>query len=101
MFVLLENSSMFSNNTPVCEVLAAAAWIVGEFSESLTDKEKVLFTLVPDTRFPPHIETAFLHNPAKIYAEIHTPLADESREKLGEKLRVYVKCIPFLGEKDG
>lgn len=90
MSVLLENSGMFSSNTPVCEVLAAAAWIVGEFSEHLVDKKKVLFSLVPDTRFPLHIETAFLHNAAKIYSEVHNDMSDEERQRLTDKLQVYV-----------
>lgn len=90
MSVLLENSEMFSSNTPVCEVLAAAAWIVGEFSEHLADKKKVLFSLVPDTRFPLHIETAFLHNAAKIYSEIQGQMSEDEKIKLADKLQVYV-----------
>lgn len=31
--ILVENCSVFANNTSVCEVLYAAAWICGEFAE--------------------------------------------------------------------
>lgn len=31
--VLIENSSLFLNNSSVAEVLYAAAWICGEFAE--------------------------------------------------------------------
>ena len=43
MTILIENIDKFakSEKNGICEVIYAAGWIVGEFNEFVTDKEKV------------------------------------------------------------
>ena len=43
MTILIENIDKFakSEKNGICEVIYAAGWIVGEFNEFITDKEKV------------------------------------------------------------
>ena len=43
MCILIENIEKFSKSEKngICEVIYAAGWIVGEFSEFISDKDKV------------------------------------------------------------
>lgn len=68
--VLLQNCHLFVNSTPVCEVLYAAAWICGEFSEHLAEPRDVLVSMLPEVVFPAHIESVFLHNATKIFVKL-------------------------------
>ncbi|KAH9527466.1 AP-3 complex subunit delta-1 [Dermatophagoides farinae] len=70
MFILLENSSLFMNNSSVCEVLYAAAWICGEFADYLPDKEKTIRNLLSIDNFQPHIIAVFIQNASKIFSKL-------------------------------
>ena len=72
---ILENTHLFSGNTEkngICEVLYAAAWIVGEFSEFLSDPRGVIDSLLNPkiTALPGHIQAVFVQNIVKLYAAI-------------------------------
>ena len=90
MAVLLDNCSLFANNTSVCEVLFAAAWICGEFSNHLPNKKIVLFALMPRVRFLSHIEASFLLNAAKIFVEIANELTEEDIRSIRDRLSPYI-----------
>ena len=70
---ILENTHLFTGNTNkegICEVLYAAAWIVGEFSEHLSDSRVTLDSLLNPkvTALPAHIQSVFVQNIVKLYA---------------------------------
>ncbi|KAI1305936.1 AP-3 complex subunit delta-1 [Halotydeus destructor] len=77
---LLASCSMFANNTSVCEVLYAAAWICGEFSEHLEEPSTTLLNMLPVTSFPVHIEAIFIQNASKIFARLAAAPADDFDE---------------------
>ena len=54
----------------ICEVLYAAAWIVGEFSAYLSDSRSTLDSLLNPkvTALPAHIQAVFVQNIVKLYA---------------------------------
>ena len=71
----MENTHLFTGsitNHGICEVLYAAAWIVGEFSEHLTDPRATLDSLLNPkaVALPPHIQAVFVQNIVKLYASI-------------------------------
>lgn len=90
MAVLLDNCSLFANNSSVCEVLFAAAWICGEFSNHLHNRKVVMFALLPRVRFLSHIEASFLLNAAKIFVEIGHELSQEDLRSISDRLAPYV-----------
>lgn len=51
-------------------MLYAAAWIVGEFAEHLSDSRATLDTLLNPkvTSLPAHIQAVFIQNIVKLYA---------------------------------
>lgn len=70
---ILENTHLFTGNTHkegICEVLYAAAWIVGEFSVHLDDSRSTLDALLNSkvTALPAHIQAVFVQNIVKLYA---------------------------------
>ena len=70
---ILENSHLFTGNTGkegICEVLYAAAWIVGEFSMHLSNPRATLDALLNPkvTALPAHIQAVFVQNIVKLYA---------------------------------
>ncbi|UXI20311.1 hypothetical protein NH340_JMT06254 [Sarcoptes scabiei] len=69
MYILLENSPLFQNNS-TSEVLFAAAWICGEFVDFLPDKAEALKNLLTNYAFPPHIVAVFIQNASKIFSKI-------------------------------
>ncbi|KAK9886424.1 hypothetical protein WA026_016704 [Henosepilachna vigintioctopunctata] len=52
------------------EVLYAAAYLCGEFSNHLKDPEKVLKLMLSYKPLPQHIESVFIHNIMKLFAHI-------------------------------
>ena len=71
----MENTHLFTGTTQnhgICEVLYAASWIVGEFSEHLTDPRSTLDSLLNPkvVALPPHIQAVFVQNIVKLYASI-------------------------------
>lgn len=81
--LLLDNSDLLSGQMEknrVCEVLYAAAWISGEFSEYLPDINATLEAMLQPkvTSLPGHIQAVYVQNIAKLYAKI---LASEEEEE--------------------
>lgn len=75
MATILENTHLFVGSTQsegICEVLYAAAWIVGEFSEHLSNPRATLDALLNPkvTALPAHIQAVFVQNLVKLYASI-------------------------------
>ena len=72
----MENSHLFASGSGdkdgICEVLYAAAWIVGEFSEHLVNPRATLDSLLNPkiTMLPAHIQAVFVQNIVKLYASI-------------------------------
>ena len=71
----MENTHLFSGNTQkngICEVLYAAAWITGEFSEFLPEPRETIDALLNPkiTALPGHIQAVFVQNIVKLYASI-------------------------------
>ncbi len=69
----MENTHLFTGSTHkggISEVLYAAAWIVGEFSEHLSDARATLDSLLNPkvTSLPAHIQAVFIQNIVKLYA---------------------------------
>ncbi|CAG2166121.1 unnamed protein product [Oppiella nova] len=82
MAILLENSHLFLNNSSVCEVLYAAAWICGEFADFIPNQMQTLLHLLTTTAFPAHI-TAFDDNDSEdeTIEEMHFGAEEEEEEE--------------------
>lgn len=75
MACLIENTHLITNNSQangICEVLYAAAWICGEFSEHLSDPSATLKAMLHPkvTYLPGHIQSILVQNVIKLYASI-------------------------------
>lgn len=75
MAVLLESTQISSTNPQrngICEVLYAAAWICGEFSEHLKEPKATLEAMLRKhvTCLPGHIQSVFVQNILKLYSSI-------------------------------
>ncbi|XP_054728209.1 AP-3 complex subunit delta isoform X1 [Anastrepha obliqua] len=70
---LLDTFSVSSQSNSMYEVLYAAAWIVGEFSNSdLEDAEKTLNILLRPRQVPGHIQGVFVQNVTKLFTRLAT-----------------------------
>jgi len=75
MAILLENAHLLANKSQrngICEVLYAAAWISGEFSEHLPDPRSSLEAMLRPkvTTLPGHIQSVFVQNIIKLYSSL-------------------------------
>lgn len=104
MATILENTHLFAGSSSqegICEVLYAASWIVGEFSEHLSDPRSSLDALLNPkvTALPAHIQAVFVQNIVKLYASILVKAeaegTSEAVEEVGamlvEKLPVFIQ----------
>ncbi|CAL1543843.1 unnamed protein product [Lymnaea stagnalis] len=104
MALLLENSHILANNSQrngICEVLHAAAWICGEFSEHLNNPKATLEAMLKQkiTSLPGHIQSIFVQNILKLYGKIlkaaeakeDDELKKEVHTLLQEKLPVFIQ----------
>ncbi|XP_059146899.1 AP-3 complex subunit delta-1-like isoform X2 [Physella acuta] len=104
MAILLENSHILANNSQrngICEVLHAAAWICGEFSEHLNNPKATLEAMLKPkiTSLPGHIQSIFVQNILKLYGKIlkaaeakeDDQLKKEVHALLQEKLPVFIQ----------
>ncbi|BFY99699.1 hypothetical protein BsWGS_02740 [Bradybaena similaris] len=104
MAILLENSHILANNSQrngICEVLHAAAWICGEFSEHLSNPKATLEAMLKPkiTSLPGHIQSIFVQNILKLYGKIlkaaeakeDDSLKKEVHTLLQEKLPVFIQ----------
>ncbi|KFP82598.1 AP-3 complex subunit delta-1, partial [Acanthisitta chloris] len=85
MAMLLDNAHLIASNTQrngICEVLYAAAWICGEFSEHLEEANQTLEAMLRPkvTTLPGHIQAVYVQNMVKLYASIL-----QQKELSGEK----------------
>uniref|UniRef100_A0A663FHL9 AP-3 complex subunit delta-1 n=1 Tax=Aquila chrysaetos chrysaetos TaxID=223781 RepID=A0A663FHL9_AQUCH len=85
MAMLLDNAHLIASNTQrngICEVLYAAAWICGEFSEHLEEANQTLEAMLRPkvTTLPGHIQAVYVQNMVKLYASIL-----QQKERSGEK----------------
>ncbi|XP_006897988.1 PREDICTED: AP-3 complex subunit delta-1 isoform X1 [Elephantulus edwardii] len=75
MSALLDSAHLVASNTQrngICEVLYAAAWICGEFSEHLEEPQQTLEAMLRPkvTTLPGHIQAVYVQNVVKLYASI-------------------------------
>ncbi|XP_063056686.1 AP-3 complex subunit delta-1 isoform X6 [Engraulis encrasicolus] len=75
MATLLDNAHLLTGNTQrngICEVLYAAAWICGEFSEHLEDPKQTLEAMLRPkvATLPGHIQAVYVQNAAKLFATV-------------------------------
>merc|ERR1719516_194681 len=88
MALLIDNSAVILNRTKRqsgSEVLYAAGWIVGEFSDLLTSPEETLQSLLRGMvpTLPSHIQSVYIQAMVKIFAMT----AQESRDLEAEMIR--------------
>ncbi|XP_004632752.1 AP-3 complex subunit delta-1 [Octodon degus] len=75
MSALLDSAHLVASSTQrngICEVLYAAAWICGEFSEHLQEPPQTLEAMLRPkvTTLPGHIQAVYVQNVVKLYASI-------------------------------
>ncbi|KAM7348697.1 adaptor-related protein complex 3, delta 1 subunit-like garnet isoform 1-T1 [Cochliomyia hominivorax] len=69
---LLDTFTVSSQSNSMYEVLYAAAWIVGEFSNELEDAERTLNILLRPRQIPGHIQGVFVQNVVKLFTRLAT-----------------------------
>lgn len=78
MTTLLENFPATSQNSMMYDVLYAAAWIVGEFSNEMDAPEKTLTVLLKPRSIPGHIQGVYVQNILKLFTRIVTGLMERN-----------------------
>lgn len=104
MAVLLYNAHLLVGNSDrnsICEVLYAAAWICGEFSDLLEDPKNTLESMLYSKvmLLPPHIQSIYVQNICKLYTQVvHRAENEDDMEAaiavgnmLSEKLPIFVQ----------
>ncbi|CAH0548958.1 unnamed protein product [Brassicogethes aeneus] len=99
MAQLLDVYSSTSQFTIMQEVLYAAAWLCGEFASELKNPEQTLRCMLKYKVLPQHIESVFIHNIVKLFANIMLKLETEGRfveidvlaDLIAEKINESVK----------
>ncbi|XP_020939856.1 AP-3 complex subunit delta-1 isoform X2 [Sus scrofa] len=104
MSALLDSAHLVASSTQrngICEVLYAAAWICGEFSEHLQDPQQTLEAMLRPkvTTLPGHIQAVYVQNVVKLYAAIlqqkeqaaDAQAAQEVTQLLVERLPQFVQ----------
>nr|XP_006815142.1 PREDICTED: AP-3 complex subunit delta-1-like [Saccoglossus kowalevskii] len=96
---LLVGSAMHRNG--ICEVLYAAAWIVGEFSEHLYDPRAILDAMLRSrvTSLPGHIQGVYVQNIIKLYSFILLKSEkDDDKEDMQETTQLLIEKLPMFAE---
>ncbi|XP_016356158.1 AP-3 complex subunit delta-1-like isoform X2 [Sinocyclocheilus anshuiensis] len=104
MATLLDNAHLLTGNTQhngICEVLYAAAWICGEFSEHLEDPMQTLEAMLRPkvATLPGHIQAVYVQNAAKLFAtvlrkhegETDSHAVQETSQLLIDRLPLFVQ----------
>ncbi|XP_046905403.1 AP-3 complex subunit delta-1 isoform X2 [Hypomesus transpacificus] len=104
MAMLLDNAHLLTGNTQrngICEVLYAAAWICGEFSEHLENPLQTLEAMMRPkvATLPGHIQAVYVQNAAKLFATVlrgqegapDSTAAQETSQLLVERLPLFVQ----------
>jgi AP-3 complex subunit delta-1 len=98
MSALLDTFPKMSQSSTMHEVLYAAAYIVGEFCQHLTNPESTLEILLMERSIPGHIQAVYVQNIMKLYSFIATQCVEKNdqtglmklTELLLNKLPYYV-----------
>ncbi|KAI0240347.1 AP-3 complex subunit delta-1 [Lamellibrachia satsuma] len=102
MAVVLENAHALIDNAQrngICEVLHAAVWICGEFSEHLSDPQNVLESMLRAkvTQLPGHIQSIYVHNTIKLYARILiTAEAQDDLQTVTDTTELLLEKLPMF-----
>ncbi|KAG9343232.1 hypothetical protein JZ751_014211 [Albula glossodonta] len=105
MATLLDNAHLLTGNAQrngICEVLYAAAWICGEFSEHLEDPLHTLEAMLRPrvATLPGHIQAVYVQNAAKLFAAVlcgqegapaDSQTAQETSQLLIDRLPLFVQ----------
>ncbi|XP_071853079.1 AP-3 complex subunit delta-1-like isoform X3 [Apostichopus japonicus] len=101
MAQLLENTHLIVGTAVqangICEVLYAAAWIVGEFPQHLLNPRHTLDAMFHGriTSLPGHIQSIYVQNIVKLYsAIIHQLEEEEDKEKCQETTLFMLEKLP-------
>ncbi|XP_064626859.1 AP-3 complex subunit delta-1-like isoform X4 [Lineus longissimus] len=102
MAILLENSHILVGNSQrngICEVLYAAAWICGEFSEHLKDTRSTLEAMLRPkvTQLPGHIQSIYVQNILKLYSRLLSKAEqEEDMEQIKEVGNLLMDKLPMF-----
>ncbi|KAA8589955.1 hypothetical protein FQN60_013320 [Etheostoma spectabile] len=104
MATLLDNAHLLTGNVQrkgICEVLYAAAWICGEFSEHLDNPTQTLEAMLRPkvATLPGHIQAVYVQNAAKLFATIlksqegntDSTAAQETSQLMIDRLPLFVQ----------
>ncbi|XP_075879081.1 AP-3 complex subunit delta-1 isoform X4 [Nelusetta ayraudi] len=104
MATLLDNAHLLTGNMQrmgICEVLYAAAWICGEFSEHLENPMQTLEAMLRPkvATLPGHIQAVYVQNAAKLFATVlksqegntNSTAAQETSQLMIDRLPVFVQ----------
>nr|KAF6479043.1 adaptor related protein complex 3 subunit delta 1 [Molossus molossus] len=100
MSVLLDSAHLVASSTQrngICEVLYAAAWICGEFSEHLQEPHQTLEAMLRPkvTTLPGHIQAVYVQNVVKLYASILQQKEQDSDAEAAQELtQLMVERLP-------
>ncbi|KAM8940067.1 AP-3 complex subunit delta-1 isoform 2-T2 [Pelodytes ibericus] len=100
MATLLDNAHLLASNTQrngICEVLYAAAWICGEFSEHLQEPHQTLEAMLRPkvTTLPGHIQAVYVQNVVKLYSCIlQRKEQDGDQEAAQEITQLMIERLP-------
>uniref|UniRef100_A0A3B4WEK7 AP-3 complex subunit delta-1 n=1 Tax=Seriola lalandi dorsalis TaxID=1841481 RepID=A0A3B4WEK7_SERLL len=104
MATLLDNAHLLTGNMQrngICEVLYAAAWICGEFSEHLENPMQTLEAMLRPkvATLPGHIQAVYVQNAAKLFATVlksqegntDSTTAQETSQLMIDRLPLFVQ----------
>ncbi|KAK2502389.1 hypothetical protein MC885_019570, partial [Smutsia gigantea] len=104
MSALLDRAHLVASSTQrngICEVLYAAAWVCGEFSEHLQEPQQTLEAMLRPkvTTLPGHIQAVYVQNAVKLYASVlqqkeqaaEPEAAQEATQLVVERLPQFVQ----------
>ncbi|XP_068175243.1 AP-3 complex subunit delta-1 isoform X4 [Antennarius striatus] len=104
MATLLDNGHLLTGNMQrmgICEVLYAAAWICGEFSEHLENPMQTLEAMLRPkvATLPGHIQAVYVQNAAKLFATLlksqegntESTAAQETSQLMIDRLPLFVQ----------
>uniref|UniRef100_A0A8D0ACB6 AP-3 complex subunit delta n=1 Tax=Sander lucioperca TaxID=283035 RepID=A0A8D0ACB6_SANLU len=104
MATLLDNAHLLTGNVQrkgICEVLYAAAWICGEFSEHLDNPTQTLEAMLRPkvATLPGHIQAVYVQNAAKLFATVlksqegntDSTAAQETSQLMIDRLPLFVQ----------
>lgn len=98
MAAILNHTDKFSTNFSVTEVLYAASWICGEYSEFLPNKLDTMYNLLGAKNFAPYILAIFVQNACKIFSRLSQEVGAEEFAAVCERL--LEKDLPCLQQID-